>query len=196
MVTRFFLLMCTVLLADASESVRKQGKLDIHEYCSVDLDVGASVCNVIVDGDGTEPPTHPRGKAYDLWLQRNGKALYFVPQNGAVLAIGDLKEAGFQGCGVAQYAKGKIRIDDLPRGTHICVRTNEGRYAEMRLEDADLRRGRVVVKYITWEKAELVVKGKYAPLANARGSVEVVGRVWMRALPFARSVTGGRCLRR
>ena len=93
----FFPVFCAVLLAGASGAVHKQGKLDLHEYCSVDLDEGVSVCNVVVDGDGTEPRTNPRGKAYDFWFLRNGKAIYFVPQNGAVLAIGDLKEAGFQG---------------------------------------------------------------------------------------------------
>ena len=121
---RFFPVLCAVALAGATGSVHKQGKLDIHEYCSVDIDEGTSDCIVTVDGDGTEPRVHPRGKAYDFWLQRNGRAVYLIPQNGAALAIGDLKEAGFQGCALGQYAKGRIRIDDLARGTHICVRTN------------------------------------------------------------------------
>jgi len=149
---RCFPLFCTLLLAGGSGSVHRQGKLEIHESCSVDLDEGASVCWVTVDGDGTEPRIHARGKAYDFWLQRGGKALFLVPQNGAVLAIGNLKEAGLQGCATAQYGKGKTRVDDLPRGTYICVRTNEGRYAEMRLEDAGRVRDGVVVSYITWEK--------------------------------------------
>lgn len=150
---RFFPVFCAVLLAGASGSVHKQGKLDIDADCSVDLDKGARDCMVTLDGDGTDPRIHPHGKAYDFWLQRNGKALHLIPQHGAALAIGDLKEAGFQGCALAQYAKGKIRIDDLPRGTHICVRTNEGRYAEMRLEESGLRSDRVAVTYVTWEKA-------------------------------------------
>ena len=138
---QLFPVFCSVLFADVSGAVHKQGKLDIDEYCSVDLDKGASDCIVTVDGDGTEPRIHPRGKAYDFWLQRNGKALYLIPQNGAALTIGDLKEVGFQGCGVAHYAKGSVR-------------TNEGRYAEMKLEDAGPKSDGVAVTYITWEKAQ------------------------------------------
>jgi hypothetical protein len=142
-----------LVAAASSDVVRKQGSLGVHEYCSVDLDEGRADCMITLDGDGTEPPPHPRGKGYDLWYQPAGRARYLTPQNGALLAPGGPTEAGRSGCDRATYAKSKIRIDLLPQGTHICVRTSEGRLAEFRLNPSvDNKKSVVSITYITWEQ--------------------------------------------
>jgi hypothetical protein len=144
---------CDLLAAASPDVVRKQGMLEVQEYCSVDLDEGTAQCTITLDGDGTEPPTHPRGKGYDFWYQPAGRARHLVPQNRALLSTGGPTEAGRSGCASATYAKGRIRIDGLPPGTHICVRTSAGRLAEFRLNPSvDPKRGVVSITYITWEQ--------------------------------------------
>lgn len=142
-----------LVAAASSEGVRKQGSLGVHEYCSADLDEGRADCMITLDGDGTEPPTHPRGKGYDFWYQPAGRARYLVAQNGALLAPGGPTEAGRSGCADATYAKSRIRVDRLPPGTHICVRTSAGRFAEFRLNPSiDAKKCVVSITYITWEE--------------------------------------------
>jgi hypothetical protein len=143
---------CDLLAAASPDVVRKQGMLGVQDYCSVDLDEGTAQCTITLDGDGTQPPTHPRGKGYDFWYQPAGKARYLVPQNGALLSTGGQTEAGSSGCAAATYVKGRIRIDGLPPGTHICVRTSTGRLAEFLLNGSvDPKKGVVSITYITWE---------------------------------------------
>ena len=46
-----------------------------------------------------------------------------------------------------------MRVDGFPRGTHACVRTDEGRFAEIRF-DATVLAGanQVVLTDTTWER--------------------------------------------
>jgi hypothetical protein len=54
---------------------------------------------------------------------------------------------------VTQYSNGRMRVDGLSQGTSICVRTSEGRYAELAV-DEPIATGadRVLLSYTTWEK--------------------------------------------
>lgn len=148
----WFAVLASSLPAEAFTDVHKQGALEIPEYCSVDLDQGGRECIVTLDGDGTEPNYHPRDKNFDFWYQPDGKTRYLHPLNGAELAAGRLTAAGFSGCSAANLSKRRLRVDRLPVGTYICVRNKVGRLAEIKLQRVDLKDGRLLIAYVTWEK--------------------------------------------
>jgi len=157
MLSRFKILASVVLTGSlpgyALDDAHKQGSIEIPEFCSVNLDQGKASCLVTLDGDGTDPPVHPRGMGFDFWYQADGKAKYVAPQNGAVLALGDLNDAGFTGCSVANFSKRRVRVDLLSVGTHICVRNKAGRIAEIQLERVDPKSHRLPIAYVTWTES-------------------------------------------
>jgi hypothetical protein len=139
---------------DAANTIRFQGKWNIGDREAVDLDVGDSG-GIMTRIDGPdepfrEPPMSFKGS--DFWYEFEYKFQRLNPQHGARLARGRAAEAGLAGCSKATYAKGTIRIDDLPVGSHICVHTNEGRYSEMRIEEFDRKRKSFSFTYSTWKK--------------------------------------------
>jgi hypothetical protein len=140
-------------LGASSGQIRRAGQLTVHPHCAVDLDQGVCECIVTLDGDARESPSHPSGKHDDFRLEPSGSRLYLRPQHGTSLAKGTSIESGLTGCMAAQYTKTRLRVDGLSTGTYICVHTNEGRYAEVRVEDA-IRAGaeRVLLSYKTWDR--------------------------------------------
>jgi hypothetical protein len=108
---------------------------------------------VILDGDGTEPPGHPSGKNYDFRFEPSRDRRFIKLRNGAVVAKPTAAPGGLSNCMKARFEKVDIRIDNLPFGSCLCVRTNEGRYSELRL-DGLTRKGANVVEfsYTIWEK--------------------------------------------
>jgi hypothetical protein len=113
-------------IAGPTETVRHEGSMRISSHCSVDLDAGNRECNVILDGDGTQSPGYPSSKDIDFRVEPDGTRLYLRPRNGAQLALCD--KAGRTACNSVRYLKQRLRVDDLPQGTHICVQTSQGRY--------------------------------------------------------------------
>jgi hypothetical protein len=150
---KLVLLTAAALFATFSGQVRKTGQVRVFLHCALDLDDGGCECVVTLDGDGTQPPSHPSGKADDLRLEPDGSRLYLQPRHRAEFAKGTVSEAGLSGCVTAPYVKGRLRVDGLPMGIHICVRTNQGRHAELRMDEA-VRAGadHVLLSYTTWER--------------------------------------------
>lgn len=140
------------LPVDCSSDIHKQGKIEVPDYCSVNLDRGQCSCTVTLDGDGSEPRHHPGGKGWDFWYQTDGKASYLHPQNGGRLAVGGPSGAGFSGCTAADFSKRRIRVDQLPAGTHVCLRNKAGRVAEIELDGVNPKNRRLQIAYVTWEK--------------------------------------------
>ncbi len=139
------------VLFAAQPVVRKTGQLRVNTHCEVDLDDGECVCMITLDGDASDPPAHPGGKEDDFRLEPDGSRLYLQPRHHAQFAMGSAAEAGFSGCSSAAYRKGRLRIDGLPAGRHICVRTNQGRFAELRIDEARPKADSVLLSYTTWE---------------------------------------------
>jgi hypothetical protein len=101
------------------------GTVEVHENCGVDLDHGKATCPTKIDG-----PSPRNDKAEDLWLETQGGGLYLTPNSGALLTLGETASPMVHGpCYSPRYSNSRIRIDDLPEGTPVCVRTNEGRQA-------------------------------------------------------------------
>jgi hypothetical protein len=106
-----------------------EGHLRVMDHCSVDLDLGQSECMVILDGDGTESPGYPPSKKADFRVELDGAQIYFRPVHGAEASR--CGGAGLNAATGAKYARRRLRVDDLPSGSHICIRTNEGRYGQL-----------------------------------------------------------------
>lgn len=142
-----------VLFTVGFAQVRRAGDLKIFPHCAVDLDAGECACVVTVDGDGTEPPGHPSGKNDDFRLEPSGSRLYVQPRHRTLLAKPTPSPSELTGCTAAQYANARIRVDGLSKGSSICVRTNEGRYAEITVDQTIVSRAdHISLSYRTWEK--------------------------------------------
>jgi hypothetical protein len=139
------------LLLYGAPAAEHRGLLKVYDYCSVSLERGEVVCIVILDGDGTEPKQHPGGKDFDFWFEASGKVRSLHPQNRTMFANAGTTQAGRAGCQAGAYKSGGLRIDTLPLGSHLCVLTGHGRYAELTLEStANSPDEPLQVIYILW----------------------------------------------
>ncbi len=93
------------------------GPINLQQTWSADLDTG----NVGSAGA-------------DIWYQAVTAVNKFItPRNGAKLSISGPTNRGYAGCSTASYSANKISIWTMPIGTYVCVKTNEGRISEFRL---------------------------------------------------------------
>jgi hypothetical protein len=97
----------------------------------VALEGGKIECVVTLDGDGREPKQHPGGKEWDFWFEEVGRVRFLHSQNRTKFAL-----AGRAGCEAATYKLNRVRIDGWPLGSHVCVLTALGRYAELTFANA------------------------------------------------------------
>lgn len=88
----------------------------------------------------------------DLWFQaQTATRLFVTPQNGAKIAVGNRSNRGFAGCSRAAFSGRPVALNQIPVGSYICVRTNEGRISQFRVNEVSggslktLRLG-----YTTW----------------------------------------------
>jgi len=148
------LLIAILMLAVVgSAEVKGAGTLEVLLHCACDLDEGKCACMVTLDGDGTEQPSHPSGKNYDLRLEPRGRHVFLQTRNGASLAKPTTSPSELNDCMAAEYSKGRLRVDGLSEGTYVCARTGEGRYAEVRvLRGVAEHAHRLSLSYKTWEK--------------------------------------------
>lgn len=94
------------------------GPLDIPQTWTADLDRG-SVGN---------------GAGVDIWFQaETADLLYVAPRNGATLGVGDRRNRGFEGCRGARFTSDRVSLRDIPVGSYICAKTNEGRISQFRV---------------------------------------------------------------
>lgn len=94
------------------------GPLEIPQTWTADLDRG------VVGDNG----------AADIWFQaETADLLYLVPRNGAQLGVGNRTNRGQAGCAAARFSANRVSIRDIPVGSYICARTNEGRISQFRV---------------------------------------------------------------
>jgi len=93
------------------------GRLDIPQTYLFDLDRGAVTRN-----------------GADFRFQAETRALlYLVPQNGARIGVGNRANRGAAGCASARMTRDRVSLSDLPVGSYICAKTNEGRISQFRI---------------------------------------------------------------
>jgi hypothetical protein len=146
----FLVLFGFPLVQGSAVGIHLQGSKTIWDRWAVDLDVDYTLIDDSNDDSPPDPAMSFEGS--DFWFGWDGKAERLHPQHHAKLAKGSSAELGFLGCSKATYAKGEIRIDDLPVGSHICVHTNEGRYSELRIESFDRKKKTITISFTTWVK--------------------------------------------
>ncbi len=93
------------------------------------------------------------GAAADIWFEADTAVERFVtPRNGATIAKVGTTSVGLSGCMAASLSNSRIHINDLPEGTYVCVRTNQGRYSQFRVNaPVGPSPGLLTIGYTTWE---------------------------------------------
>ena len=94
-----------------------------------------------------------KGAADDLWFQaKTAKDLFLTPRNGAAMSVSGKRNRGMAGCRTARYTASAMPMAKLPVGTYICVRTNEGRIAEFRINGLSGSGAKTLsLGYTTWK---------------------------------------------
>ena len=138
-------------LAVYNDPIHAQGTIEVPQQCSVDIDEGKTTCTAELDVRGTILPT--RNPDSDFWLRAgaNGET-YLVPLNGSSFALNPQTEWSKSGCIAGVYSTREVRIDGLPIGSRVCIRTNRDRYAQVAFFDlVKSRANRVKMAFITWQ---------------------------------------------
>ncbi|MDH3263120.1 MAG: SH3 domain-containing protein [Paracoccaceae bacterium] len=108
------------------------GRIDLPRTRAANLDTGA------VGGPGV-----------DIWYRAPSPFLSVIaPLGGARLALGDGSDRGYAGCRAERFSNAEIPLSELPVGTHLCVRTDEGRIAQFRVDG--FTRTAMRIGYTTW----------------------------------------------
>jgi len=89
----------------------------------------------------------------DIWFQaETATQRYLTPKNGAKLALGDLSNRGLAGCSAAHFSAGRVSLSDIPVGSYVCVKTNEGRISQFRLNGISGAAVKTLqLGYTTWQ---------------------------------------------
>lgn len=111
------------------------GQVELRQTYAVDFDTGR---------------VQPEGA--DLWFQaETADLLYLTPRNGARIGVGNRSNRGRDGCAEARLTTSRVSLSDVPVGSYVCMRTNEGRVSQFRLND--ISGGQVktlTIGYTTW----------------------------------------------
>lgn len=103
--------------APASPVTYSTGPINLKSSFTADLDNG-----------------HLGGAGADIWYHAvNSIEKYIEPRNGAKLALGDRTNRGFAGCNAERFTSAPISIWSMPVGSYVCVKTNQGRISQFRL---------------------------------------------------------------
>jgi hypothetical protein len=152
-------------LQDASPRIHKRGILEIRADFAgdfhegrlgiggqwYDVDSGDSI--VVLDYGANELPLPRSGsfKGSDFWFE-SGKQKFLRPQHGAKFSKMPRNSSGYEACAKTTYSGNSLRVDKLASGTHVCMRTSEGRFTDITIHGYDLGTFRFTVAYVTWEK--------------------------------------------
>ena len=77
--------------------------------------------------------------------------LQFTPINGAQISFTDGSERGYAGCSAATYSAAPVLLASIPIGGYVCLRTNEGRFTEFRINSVGPILRILSVSFTTWE---------------------------------------------
>jgi hypothetical protein len=114
------------------------GTIDVPQTWTFDLETG-----LIGSDEGT-----------DLWFEADtATARYITPfASGVAIALVTTSADGPAVCAAAPLSTARIDISTLTTGSLVCVRTTEGRYAQLRvLEPVGPSPGTLKISYTTWE---------------------------------------------
>ncbi len=111
------------------------GPLSVPQTYLFDLDTGAV------------------GASGDVWFHAvTNTELYLEPSGGAQMAVGDRSNRGRDGCAAAAYSTTRVALSAVPVGSYVCVRTNQGRISQFRMNAISSGSPKTLsLGYTTWE---------------------------------------------
>ncbi|HSM41060.1 MAG TPA: hypothetical protein VK862_09940 [Afifellaceae bacterium] len=120
----------------AGPSTFSTGPINVRQTFQFDLDRGR---------------VQPSGA--DLWFQAETRdLLYLVPRNGASIGVGDRSNRGYAGCSSARMSTNRVSLRDIPVGSYVCVKTNEGRISQFRVNGLSAGSPKTLsLGYTTWQ---------------------------------------------
>lgn len=93
------------------------GPIELPQTWTANLDNGA------VGGGGA-----------DIWYEAvTATEKYLVPKSPARLALGDGSNRGYEGCVGEAFSSDRVPLEDLPVGTYVCAKTDQGRISQFRI---------------------------------------------------------------
>ena len=87
----------------------------------------------------------------DLFYQVVGFTRQLAPINGAQISFTNGAQRGFAGCSAAAFGNGPVLQASLGIGSYVCVRTNQGRVSEFRVDNVGVVLGVLTISYTTWQ---------------------------------------------
>ena len=90
----------------------------------------------------------------DVWFEAvNPYEMYLTPRNGARIWVGDGSNRNLAGCSSGgPYSTARVPLASVPVGTYVCVRTNQGRYSQFRVNSLSGGYPKTLnIGYTTWE---------------------------------------------
>ena len=113
------------------------GPLTIRQTFLADLDAGRITTN-----------------GADIWFQAETRRRLFVtPRNGAKIAVGDRSNRGLAGCTRAHFSSTRVRLSSIPVGSYVCVKTNQGRISQFRVNALSSGSPKTLsIGYTTWKR--------------------------------------------
>lgn len=93
------------------------------------------------------------GASGDIWFHAvTATQLYLEPSGGAQMAVGDRSNRGRDGCAAASYSTARAPLSAVPVGSYVCVRTNEGRISQFRVNAISSGSPKTLsLGYTTWQ---------------------------------------------
>ena len=90
----------------------------------------------------------------DIWFQaKTATDRYITPRNGAKIAVAGTTSVNLRGCKNLNVSTRSIPLRSAPVGTYVCVKTDQGRYSQFRVNQRVGRSpGTLHIGYTTWKK--------------------------------------------
>ena len=90
----------------------------------------------------------------DIWFEAETRTrLYITPRNGAKIAVGNRSNRGYAGCSTASYSSNRVALGRIPVGSYICVKTNQGRISQFRMNRISGGSPKTLnIGYTTWNR--------------------------------------------
>lgn len=77
--------------------------------------------------------------------------LSLVPTNGAAISYTNGSQRGYAGCSSAAFSNTPVATSALTAGDYLCVRTSDGRIAELQVTSIGAILGVLSISYTTWQ---------------------------------------------
>jgi hypothetical protein len=126
----------TITVNPGAATVHDSGALNIPQTYEANLDNGTI-------GSG----------GADIWFEAaSATSRYVTPRNGAKIVKVGSGGISHDICASASLSTAKINVNNLPSGTYVCVRTNEGRVSGFRVNAAiGASPGTLKIGFTTWD---------------------------------------------